>query len=767
MKTTVIVLLSLLLYHTSVFAVTANFSVEPGTAVEVGEEVFFNAINTTYNPPYDPITNPFPLINAIFEWDFGDGYSLKWRIEDDYMTGVAVTHYFMTPGTYTVTLTVHKGESEEDFNITSTATKTITVSGEKPVSGFEVRHAPFNNRISQYCYIQIPETYQSNSTTMVVTLTGNKGYSKILFNAGNLHAEEIVLLEQGHLLHDDYVLSAELFDGGNNHISIIREKFNKPSDAIPTISIDKNNSLVRNGKLFFPVQAWFLHRSFIADYKKGGFINSLYMQGYHYGYNLDSWKDYVENWAKKYDLPVIGEDRWHGKWGVPPQPDDKKHKNLRNSDINILKTYVNEVKNSTGILAWCMEDEPNMGGRYKMVHAPTLSAWDYVVKKEDFTHPTVFNAYRYDQLPWKRLKTPYYYLYSENAFGGKKDFHSDILHGPMFVYAYGKKNYFKDPSDPLKGPMSCYTEGLDTGYEYNYNLIPHMDFVCPTVLRFNPIENYLPDPMEIRLTSWLPVIHGSKGISWFPINGPIPPENFGAMAEFAAQTTELTDVILGPNHPEITLTDNANEYGNKVDTLVREHNGDIYIFAARVTEPPFFTAISEPETINVQFTLQGVETTDKILTEYNNHHRTWKYMGGAAQSSFNLTLSNLPVTPNSLVLGGRESSGAWHILFDDGQGNLFRNRDYQSGGGTMPAGTINYQTGEINCTFINPYTGAPVTVAQGLENVSVAYVGINPSRNITVNNGHFSDTFTKNSVHIYRLIPNIQSPSGLKLLKTE
>jgi hypothetical protein len=77
----------------------------PETTVDVGEEVYLSASGTTWAED----TNSM-LQFARFEWDFGDGYSCKYGTgvpgDTEMCSGIAVSHFYMTPGTYTVTLSV-------------------------------------------------------------------------------------------------------------------------------------------------------------------------------------------------------------------------------------------------------------------------------------------------------------------------------------------------------------------------------------------------------------------------------------------------------------------------------------------------------------------------------------------------------------------------------------------------------------------------------------------------------------------------------------
>ena len=162
--------------------------IQPGTSVEVGEEVYLSATRTTY--PDATI-----LGKARYEWDFGDGYYHRFDPSVSTITrsGIAVTHYYMKPGTFTVTLKVTVwAEWDASGNpigsplATNTATRVINVTGEAPMAGFEIQRAPFHNRLAQYLYVQIPAAYQRNETALRVTLKGAKGSSSTLLSKSNL-----------------------------------------------------------------------------------------------------------------------------------------------------------------------------------------------------------------------------------------------------------------------------------------------------------------------------------------------------------------------------------------------------------------------------------------------------------------------------------------------------------------------------------------------------------------------------------------------------
>lgn len=79
------------------------------------------------------------------------------------------------------------------------------------------------------------------------------------------------------------------------------------------------------------------------------------------------------------------------------------------------------------------------------------------------------------------------------------------------------------------------------------------------------------------------MVHGMKGTNWFHYFE-YDTIRYGAMAKFTDQVTRMVPAILGPE-PDIHVSDNANTQANRVDTMVRYHDGYIYAFAVRLAEP--------------------------------------------------------------------------------------------------------------------------------------------------------------------------------------
>ncbi len=113
-------------------ALVPHIAVLPGATRQVGQEVLFDASGTAY-------ANEELKYKGRYEWDFGDDYGA--RFGDPYYYsgegGMAIAHFYMRPGVYTVTLTVSIWDQFDagDFPIgdpieIASATTTVTVTGQ-------------------------------------------------------------------------------------------------------------------------------------------------------------------------------------------------------------------------------------------------------------------------------------------------------------------------------------------------------------------------------------------------------------------------------------------------------------------------------------------------------------------------------------------------------------------------------------------------------------------------------------------------------------
>jgi hypothetical protein len=604
-------------------------SILPGTNVDVGEEVFFRADSTTYQG------DGTLLRKARYEWDFGDGYSFRFGFPYYYTacSGLACVHYFMQPGTFNVRLIVSvytdfigEGNPAGPPIAKDSVTVLVTVMGEAPMTGFELLHAPFHVRLAQYLYAVIPPSCQGNQTTLRVMLAGPGEDTTTLFSKSGLTAEEKILLDQKQLAQGDYVVIAELLDAGGQRLpgGIWRDKFSKQYAGVPRVGIDENNAVRVNGQFFFPIMTYMTDNEHVQSYLDSSSINSLHTEGWYPSHNVTTWTDYLNRAAVK-GLMCIGPTRGDYDWGeVEPRRQEFNH------DINRMAEYIRANRDNPALLMWSWEDEPNLGGWPQKAYQPVLAAWQYVCHREDPQHPHYNGLACYDWSKYYGTDMRLYdYIQSDKFFGGKK-WTEDIIGGDIYPIQY-RLHPTLNFAD--MGPYSAYLDALDRMQTNNRRLVPC--FPALQVCEETEGDNTPPITAEqVYLEAWMNVIHGAKGILWFPffVYSTI---RWSAMNTFANQMEVLAPVVLGPA-PSRTVSNDANDPLKRVDMLIRESGTDVYIFAARVTEPDPITGANysgiEPELIQVNVSVSSLAGT--MEAQAIDESRTIPVVNGQFQDTF-------------------------------------------------------------------------------------------------------------------------------------
>ncbi|NLM96951.1 MAG: PKD domain-containing protein, partial [Halanaerobiaceae bacterium] len=741
-----------ILLSISVLADT-HINVLPGVNVEVGEEVYFDGLYY-YQDEYG--------ISVNWEWDFGDGYTLKAGTprETTFDTGLCVVHYFMKPGTYEVQLTVSRFDMDQSppvrQELLHTDSVTIHVTGEALMEGFELRHAPFRVRTAQYLYALVPSGYSPEQVS--VRLETAKGDLIKQLEGVTVDGKRRFLLENAKLPAGDYVVVAEL-KNGKETVSTIREKFSKPYDGAPAIGINENNAFVLIGEeLFFPIGPWQLRKSSIPMWKWSS--NILYCIGYYDVKDEAAWQDYVKT-ADSNNLKALGPVGWVGF-------------NKRNGNPDIMAKYIEAAKDLDGLFGWCWDDEPNLGGRYNRVPATVLAAWSYRVNQRDPQHPTVQQYYGYDYLPnYNPLNGNHEYSYMRSAhlFGGKKAFTADFI--TYDIYPIENKGH-ASLKNPERGVIDLWAEALDNFVWNMDNLIPLGTFVeTQNVTTWDRMSNNKyetewdagPTHGDLRTQLWTSIVHNMKAVLYFEFFAEPPMDNMSVLNEFYEAVTDLTPIILAPPS-SLTVTHNCHERGKRVDLMVRETDTDYYIFAVRITEPESeWNELMEPETI--EFVL---DTGTKAAAAYDIFPGyRWEHLlvdVTEEKKSFQFDLKD-GVRPGSVLLAvvdpkkisdkipeklvdmwtGKEYSGILDKQgiflkgYDNGEGKIIPLFSWEN----IKGGTINYETGEMTVELKD-------NVPLGEDFIQISYaVEDRPIRTITGNNGVFRDTLERNAVRIYRI----------------
>ncbi len=748
-----ILFLVLLTIYSHTFAQT-KINVLPQTNVEVGEAVYFDAL--FYAKTFSDTLQ--------FEWDFGDGYRLYADSDGNpFETGLCAVHYFMNPGVYKVKLKASSFNMSiappVRISLITTDSVSITVTGEAPLPDFELWHAPFHARISQYIYAKVPEGYTPSQVVARVESIGGE-YSQELAGT-TVNNKQRFLLHNASLPAGDYVVIAEL-KNGETIVSTIREKFTKPYDGAPIVGINENNAFVLNGSsLFFPISPFMLNGSACPLWNRVS--NTLHTEGYYLTHTPATWKDYVSV-GNAQNMMSVGPLRWAGFIETTY---------TRNSSLDSILQYIRQAKDSPGLLGWCWDDEPQLGGRYMRVPAHVLAGWDYRTRLEDPQHPTTQQYYGFDWLPYYNPSTgehQYSFMRNAYAFGGKKTFLADFFTHDAYLIEY-KEHLSLDNAN--RGVVDLWLEGLDNFTWNMADLVPLGTFIEPqNVTSFQRMSgtSYLtqwdagPTPGDIRTQAWGAIVHGMKYLGYFQFFSPTPADNLSAMGELKEAVTALTPVILsGPSSR--VMTHNCNTRGNRVDIMIRENGNDVYVFAVRISEPESeWNEVNEPEKIIFELnTGMNVSAAYDELDKYR-----WNYIkldAAEGQTTFNFTVPEGGIIPNSLIISAVKNSPSGTMpdsLYDrwTGKGyptalDIIGNLKYgvDNGSGTITplfswenvSGTVNYSSGEVHLTFAQ---GIP----EGKGNVQVAYAPANrEARTISVNGGVIHDELERNAVRIYRI----------------
>jgi hypothetical protein len=138
------------------------------------------------------------------------------------------------------------------------------------------------------------------------------------------------------------------------------------------------------------------------------------------------------------------------------------------SAIFFRSTKLNRILSSLAtdaLLAHEWKDEPNVGGRQKIVPPPVVAAWTYATRELDKQHPVVSNCNADD-----------YYAYSASTqFNRRHSFFVDIQMFDAYPLEYREHpNFFNHPDH---GVIDLWTQSLDRMTENTANLIPVGGFV--------------------------------------------------------------------------------------------------------------------------------------------------------------------------------------------------------------------------------------------------------------------------------------------------
>ena len=477
-------------------------------------------------------------------------------------------------------------------------------------SFINIRHA--NSFAHSSLYIDLALTGYSTGDTIVASLDG-----LLYITISNLVGREKFAVDMVPLSVGDHSLVVKLLDSQNTEKYSATTTLTKYVSGTPFVSIDKDNNLLSNGVKIFPVGLFYPPDT----NKLSGMLAANLI-------NVASWNplwsaNYSVNEFTSYLQTVSG-------LGVKTFGPDSRYPNyLTTNAPNTIAQYTSTFRNNQSLLFWTWADEPDLKTSF---YTPALmDLYTAISHVNDPNHPNILNLYGY--VP-DVTKTKGYLSLEPVA---------DIL--SFDVYPVWASN------GDTQMTMSQYTSIMDEFQKNNFGLTPFTSFV--EACDMSSTQPHL-TPELLKMEIWLNVIHGMKGISWYnydSINNnwiDIPTDNAAVISQFVTDMQTLAPAVLGSNSTH-AVTDDANADGNRVDTMIKETDSDIWIFATRLSEIGEMSGTSTSVNFNVS------DLADKTVNVYGESNRTINMTGGAFSDSFmpgevhiyQISKTEIPPTPQT------------------------------------------------------------------------------------------------------------------------
>lgn len=479
-------------------------------------------------------------------------------------------------------------------------------------------------RISQKIYCQIKDVVSTDK--LQVTLDG----TIIFVRNGNLRSEEIVRLDHRNQKAGSHNLVAKIVDQNGSEKAVVVKNWKTLHDGIPVVGIDENNAIRVNGELLFPIYVA-LNENDFEYWIDHGYINTgtkmFYQSDNNYTITTYTrWLDICSAMGARNIGPVT---RWGGLG---------ENVHGKGNNLEIMKAYVENLKNHKGVLGWQWSDEPNGGGTNNRAEPDEIRSWTDLCHQHDTDHPhfvNLGNAYHYGQDSnfAINLCKEYSYLYGAKYFNGEKKLLADIQGLDYYPIEYATKA-------PLQANFENMAKAFDRLREYNYDLCPILSWIENCDIHPDDDNNGFadgppgsayawtpaPTPAEMWAEYWIKVIHGVKGFKvhpFFASDGTAkPPKNYEILAKFKNWIDDLKGAVLGADFSSNQI-EHRELGGGRIDVMAKEFDGRVYLFTGNLKR--------QPE--HVKFSFRGLRSGSKIQVYGEN--RTITSGDGYFEDSYN------------------------------------------------------------------------------------------------------------------------------------
>ena len=530
---------------------------------------------------------------------------------------------------------------------------------EQLFTGFELWHAEIHARTSQYIYVKVPEQFTavpSNKLTAYISdgarykknITLNNSNDVITLIGDNSIASTKQILLNNYLLPElasscKYTLTVMIVNSQNKVLATKQVSFVKPYAGSPAGGIDENNTIrignnSAKGDAFFPVTCWGLTDQ--DTWEPGKQLRAWTSHGSDPSYNFSGP-------GQKWEIPVINTafgsgfdpnttQELYGTWlndctsngikGIGPSSAwNGLASRSQNSDIFELIDYVVQNKDYPGQLMWSWRDEPDLNG----VPVETIRAWTKLSHIFDPQHPVAVTlrggSFIPDSVPFMTTVKGYSAAYNAVRFGKI----TEPLNG---IFAADVLGYDYYPIDlaaphPFDASITDTVAMLENSGKWSRDMIPIYDCIETTDIGDGAaLTDFFPSPEQLKMLTWLHVIHGMKQITWFHYFNVTPDVNFRFMGEFVRDMNYFRDILACPDSSRtVTVTmDTTGVSPWSPGTLYTSgdrvaNNGMVYLCRANHTA----TAANQPAD---EFSVMSWKTywkiekrVDVMLKEYNNH----------------------------------------------------------------------------------------------------------------------------------------------------
>jgi len=300
------------------------------------------------------------------------------------------------------------------------------------------------------------------------------------------------------------------------------------------VKISPTKALIVDGKPFFPIAVW------LQPAKNIDFLCSL---------GIDTFIP-----AEYDDVPDI-----------KTYLDKLKDKNAYG--IVHISNYSDVIKNHPALIAWMHPDEPDIAGG-KPLKAPQMPPEkvisDYkLIKSKDPSKPVYVN-FGSDQARGRApIPNKMYYEFVKGADIISYDIYPINADGDNMLHLVGK--------------------GMDKIRKYCDDKKPCWIWLECSRIR----DRRAPTPSELNTEVWMSIVHGAKGIGYFPHTWnpsykacDIPKDVQDEMRKVNSKIKSMTEVLLSEDAKREVKCETGGD--GKVDILVKELKDKIYIFAVNM-----------------------------------------------------------------------------------------------------------------------------------------------------------------------------------------